>query len=169
VLIFAKFAPRGQRAVRWNPKKLQYFLKPQVKRGNKRFFCGFFVRGSARLASEFRHGIQSLNRSDFRVRLDFRVREEGVMDENFETTDLSEFIDSCAKQFCPWCGMPMGRNPMGRPRVFCSDRCRWAYNSWRHRKRMKEKENGNTNLKEHTGEGSETGSIQPEKETETGR
>ncbi|MGO5160533.1 MULTISPECIES: hypothetical protein [unclassified Bilifractor] len=91
------------------------------------------------------------------------------MDENFETTDLSEFIDSCAKQFCPWCGMPMGRNPMGRPRVFCSDRCRWAYNSWRHRKRMKEKENGNTNLKEHTGEGSETGIIQPEKETETGR
>lgn len=68
-LIFAKFAPRGQRAVRWIPKKLQYFLKPQVKRGNKRFFCGFFVRGSARLASDFRHGIQSLNRSDFRVRL----------------------------------------------------------------------------------------------------
>ena len=81
-LIFAKFAPRGQRAVRWIPKKLQYFLKPQVERGNKRFFYVFFVRGSARLASEFRHGIQSLNRSDFRVRLDFRVREEGLMDEN---------------------------------------------------------------------------------------
>jgi predicted nucleic acid-binding Zn ribbon protein len=68
------------------------------------------------------------------------------MDENFETPDLSEFLASCAKQFCPWCGKPMGRNPMGRPRVFCSDRCRWAYNSWRHRKRMKEKLiHGNTN------------------------
>lgn len=56
-LIFAKFALRGQQAVRWIPKKLQYFLKPQVKRGNKRFTCGFFVRGAVRLTSDFHHQI----------------------------------------------------------------------------------------------------------------
>jgi endogenous inhibitor of DNA gyrase (YacG/DUF329 family) len=108
-------------------------------------------------------------RQTFEYVLTFEYVREGVMDDDFETPDISDFLASCAKQFCPWCGKPMSRNPMGRPRVFCSDRCRWAYNSWRHRKRMKEKENGNTNPEEHTGEGTETGSLQSEKKAEAGR
>lgn len=28
-----------------------------------------------------------------------------------------------------------GGNPMGSPRVFCTDRCRWAYNRWKSRKK----------------------------------
>ena len=133
----------------------------------------FRARNDAAVAWNFAQKFPFHARQTFEYVLTFEYGEsggagEGVMDENFETPDLSEFLSSCAKQFCPWCGKPMGRNPMGRPRVFCSDRCRWAYNSWRHRKRMKEKENGNTNPKEHTGDGTETGSIQPEKKAETG-
>jgi hypothetical protein len=73
-----------------------------------------------RFGLDFRCGTSGLSAADFRVRLDFRVRREDAMDEDFETPDFSEFINACAKQFCPWCGRAMGLNPMGRPRVFCS-------------------------------------------------
>lgn len=61
------------------------------------------------------------------------------MNSDFGTSDLTEFVAACSKEFCPWCGKPMGRNPMGRPRIFCSDRCRWAFNSWKRRKRERER------------------------------
>ena len=43
-----------------------------------------------------------------------------------EDQDISSFLAACAKQFCPWCGTPVGRNVSGRPRKFCSDKCRYA-------------------------------------------
>ena len=74
--------------------------------------------------------------------------------------DLSLFLESCAKRFCPECGKPIEGNRRGRPRCFCSNRCRWAFN-----KRM---EREDSNAKNNTGDGTETGSLQPEKETEAG-
>lgn len=50
-------------------------------------------------------------------------------------SERSEFEAACCKAFCPWCGKPMRRNPMGSPRVFCTDRYRWAYNRWKRRKK----------------------------------
>jgi len=52
--------------------------------------------------------------------------------------DISEFTAACAKRFCPECGMAIEQNKRGRPRSFCSDRCRWAFD--KRRKRQKEKE-----------------------------
>ena len=52
-----------------------------------------------------------------------------------EDQDLSSFLAACAKQFCPWCGTPVGRNANGRPRKFCSDKCR--YDFWNYEKRHK--------------------------------
>ena len=37
--------------------------------------------------------------------------------------------------FCPWCGTAVGRNANGRPRKFCSDKCR--YDFWNYEKRHK--------------------------------
>ena len=51
------------------------------------------------------------------ARQTFEYVREDVMDDDFETPDISDFLASCAKQFCPWCGKPMGRNPMGRLRM----------------------------------------------------
>jgi endogenous inhibitor of DNA gyrase (YacG/DUF329 family) len=80
------------------------------------------------------------------------------MAEDFETPDLSEFLAACSKEFCPWCGKPMERNLWGRPRIFCSNRCRWVYNSWKHRKREREK-NEVSNSQDNTGDGAEAGGV----------
>ena len=45
--------------------------------------------------------------------------------DGMEEQDISSFLAACAKQFCPWCGTPVGRNVNGRPRKFCSDKCRY--------------------------------------------
>ena len=55
---------------------------------------------------------------------------------------------------------PLKGNRRGSPGCFCSNRCRWAFN-----KRM---EREDSNAKNNTGDGTETGSLQPEKETEAG-
>ena len=74
--------------------------------------------------------------------------------------DLSLLLESCAKRFCLECGKPIEGNRRGSPGCFCSNRCRWAFN-----KRM---EREDSNAKNNTGDGTETGSLQPEKETEAG-
>lgn len=83
--------------------------------------------------------------------------------------DISELESACAKRFCPWCGSPVTNNGNGRPRTFCSDRCRWAFDKHRTRMKAKEIEIENSRIKNDTGEGSEAGRIQPEEETETWR
>ena len=58
--------------------------------------------------------------------------------EGMEEQDISSFLAACAKQFCPWCGAPVGRNENGRPRKFCSDKCRLEW--WgKHRDLIKHK------------------------------
>ncbi len=57
------------------------------------------------------------------------------MQQDFVDESITEFIESCAKQFCPWCGTPVSRNRTGRPKKFCSDKCRWAF--WKFEKRHK--------------------------------
>jgi hypothetical protein len=53
---------------------------------------------------------------------------------------------------------------------FCSNRCRWASITRREdASKAKEALHENSNLKGSAGEGSETGCLQPEEETETGR
>lgn len=52
-----------------------------------------------------------------------------------EFNDLSE---GCAKMICPWCSTPVMKSQKGRPRTFCSDKCRWAFDKYRIRKRKKE-------------------------------
>ena len=59
------------------------------------------------------------------------------MQNEFDELDLSEFLGSCAKQFCPWCGVPVAANQMGRKKKFCSDKCRWAF--WKFETRHKDK------------------------------
>ncbi|MCH4067240.1 MAG: DUF2116 family Zn-ribbon domain-containing protein [Lachnospiraceae bacterium] len=93
----------------------------------------------------------------------------GAMEQDFDSPDISEFIAACAKRFCPECGKPIEPNKTGRPRSFCSDRCRWAFDKRRKRLQAKEAYHENSNLKGSAGEGSETGSLQPEEETEAGR
>jgi endogenous inhibitor of DNA gyrase (YacG/DUF329 family) len=95
------------------------------------------------------------------------LRTGEFMKDSGEMPDLSSFIQSCAKRFCPECGKPIEINKIGRPRYFCSNRCRWAHNKREERRREKERED--SNIKNNPGAGTEAGSVQPEKETETGR
>ena len=37
---------------------------------------------------------------------------------------MSEFLPHVADRFCPQCGQPVDKNPIGRPRKFCSASCR---------------------------------------------
>ena len=57
------------------------------------------------------------------------------MEVNYENAQLDEFIAGCAKQFCPWCGVSVVTNRMGRKKKFCSDKCRWAF--WKYETRHK--------------------------------
>jgi len=62
------------------------------------------------------------------------------MQQAYDDPDMDEFIAACAKQFCPWCGKAMTPvKKRGRPRAFCSDRCRWAFS--KHKSRQREKDN----------------------------
>lgn len=42
----------------------------------------------------------------------------------YETPDISEFLANVSKRFCPNCGVPIEKSHNGRPRVYCSDKCR---------------------------------------------
>ena len=61
---------------------------------------------------------------------------EAGMDIRYEDPDMGDFISLCAKRFCPWCGVPVEENRMGRKKKFCSDRCRWAF--WKFETRHKD-------------------------------
>ena len=41
----------------------------------------------------------------------------------FDNT-MSEFLSHVADRFCPQCGQAVNKNPLGRPRKFCSASCR---------------------------------------------
>ena len=84
--------------------------------------------------------------------------------QDFETPDISEFIEACAKRFCPECGNPIIRNQTGRPKSFCSDRCRWAFD--KRAKRRKVKENENSSTEGNPGEGPEACGVQSAEEAE---
>ena len=74
--------------------------------------------------------------------------------------DLSEFTAACAKRFCPECGMAIERNRRGRPRSFCSDRCRWAFDKRRERQKVKEeKRHENSRTESAAGQCSEAGCV----------
>ena len=60
------------------------------------------------------------------------------MEPDFEEQDVEEFISGCVKSLCPQCGRPVIQKPAGRPKKFCSDRCRGIY--WKRRYRLREKE-----------------------------
>lgn len=51
--------------------------------------------------------------------------------EQFDSVPLTEFVALCAKRFYPGCGEAIIPNTNGRPKKFCSDKCRWAY--WKRR------------------------------------
>ena len=58
--------------------------------------------------------------------------------EQLDPGPLEEFLQMCAKRFCPVCGEAIIPNMNGRPKKFCSDRCRGIY--WKRRYRLREKE-----------------------------
>lgn len=61
--------------------------------------------------------------------------QQDFFDEDFVTPDISEFLDSVSKRFCPECGKPvLDTDSPGRQRVFCSDDCRKAY--WKKHPKM---------------------------------
>jgi endogenous inhibitor of DNA gyrase (YacG/DUF329 family) len=43
----------------------------------------------------------------------------------------SDFTRNVAKRFCLWCGTPIVYSGFGRPRKFCSNRCRWSFDKYR--------------------------------------
>jgi len=56
--------------------------------------------------------------------------------------------------------MAITRNKKGRPRSFCSDRCRWAFDKRRERRKVKEEpKNENTRTENAAGIGVEAGCI----------
>lgn len=68
--------------------------------------------------------------------------------------DISEFTAACAKRFCPECGSAIKLNERGRPKSFCSDRCRWTYNKRRERlQAKKETRNENSRIESAAGIG----------------
>ncbi len=78
------------------------------------------------------------------------------MQQNYMDENISDFLENCAKQFCPWCGMPVTRNRTGRPKKFCSDKCRWAF--WKFETRHKaEKLKMEKMLSDWSGSGKEDG------------
>lgn len=45
------------------------------------------------------------------------------MDFVYEDPDMDDFLSGVAKRFCPSCGEPIIRNKVGRPKVYCSEKC----------------------------------------------
>lgn len=49
------------------------------------------------------------------------------MDDDQIENGLDELAAQTVKRFCPQCGEAIVENLRGRPKVFCSDRCRYAW------------------------------------------
>ena len=58
---------------------------------------------------------------------DIENPEKDVFEDEFEDPDMQDFYDNVAKRFCPECGKAYKRNPIGRPKLFCSEECRRAW------------------------------------------
>ena len=56
------------------------------------------------------------------------------MEQKYPEMNIEEFIEGCVKQFCPYCGVGIIPNTRGRKKIFCSDKCRWAYHKRKKRK-----------------------------------
>ena len=52
----------------------------------------------------------------------------------YNEMDIEDFIEDCAKQFCPYCGNGIVQKPKGRRKIFCSDKCRYAFHKRKKRK-----------------------------------
>ena len=63
---------------------------------------------------------------------DRKAPENDRFSDEFDRQNMAEFYDTVAKRFCPECGEAFKRNPMGRPKQFCSEKCRRAW----HRKHI---------------------------------
>ena len=74
--------------------------------------------------------------------------------ELFDEIDISDFTAACAKRFCPSCGEPIIPKQTGRPKTYCSVKCRVA-GFRRHRKL--EVENETRRTEGNTGNRTETG------------
>lgn len=44
-----------------------------------------------------------------------------------EANTEAEMLEDMAKRFCPNCGAAVTPNDKGRPRIFCSEPCRYAW------------------------------------------
>lgn len=44
-----------------------------------------------------------------------------------DPTTAQEYLDAVATGFCPNCGMPVEQPKRGRPKKFCSERCRFQW------------------------------------------
>ena len=68
------------------------------------------------------------------------TQKEGL-DALVQDMDFTEFLSGVAKGFCPECGNVIHRNPVGRPKQFCSEKCRRAwYNKHPHPENWKSSE-----------------------------
>ena len=74
--------------------------------------------------------------------------------------DIKEFTDVREKRCCPECGAAIVPNKRGRPRSFCSDRCRWTFDKRRERRRKKEgSRNEDSGTESAAGIGAEAGGV----------
>ena len=55
-------------------------------------------------------------------------------DMDYPEMNIEEFIEGCAKCFCPYCGEAIVQKQRGRKKKFCSDQCRWAFHKRKKRK-----------------------------------
>ena len=62
------------------------------------------------------------------------------MDEDFIPDDILEFIACCSQTFCLWCGTAVKQNHFGRPKTFCSNKCRWDFHHHKHQAKIGVKE-----------------------------
>ena len=52
----------------------------------------------------------------------------------YEDPDLEDFLAGVTKRFCPNCGRAISTTPVGRPRVYCTAKCRRQF--WRDHPRV---------------------------------
>ena len=55
-------------------------------------------------------------------------------EQEYPEMDINDFIEGCAKRFCPYCGEAIIQKRRGRKKKFCSDKCRWAFHKRKKRK-----------------------------------
>lgn len=56
-----------------------------------------------------------------------QIGPEDVFQDAYEDPDMDDYVSHIARRCCPNCGTAIVPNKRGRPKFFCSEKCRRAY------------------------------------------